>query len=228
MSYYVGVWNSATAVSDDEAAARYRELNDEKSVEPDFDDHVYTFYSRLISLFPEVETVLEDELDSCPWACCIDIAADHVILPILPEQAPKIMGQIVSLAARYELVCFDPQAGKAYLPPRLEPKRAAGALGSVCTSGSQPATIQLTGEPKASERESLQPDLDSGAEVSAVGTVAPPAPDRPFPPPGHAPIRIRRNLWVARRHPNAVPGAEAGRLRWARLSFPKAPERWIV
>jgi hypothetical protein len=36
------------------------------------------------------------------------------------EQARKIIGQIVSLAAKYELICFDPQASKVYLPPRLE------------------------------------------------------------------------------------------------------------
>jgi len=41
-------------MSDDEAAARYRELNDEKSVEPEFDASVYKFYCDLISLFPEV------------------------------------------------------------------------------------------------------------------------------------------------------------------------------
>jgi hypothetical protein len=36
------------------------------------------------------------------------------------EQAPQISSHIVSLAAQYELVCFDPQAGKVYLPPRLD------------------------------------------------------------------------------------------------------------
>jgi hypothetical protein len=76
MSFYLGVWNSPTAISDDEGAVRYRELNDEKSVEPKFDEHVYAFYSRLTNLFPDVEMVPEDELDACPWASGIDIAAD--------------------------------------------------------------------------------------------------------------------------------------------------------
>ena len=38
------------------------------------------------------------------------------------EQAPQISGHIVSLAAQYPLVCFDPQAGKVYLPPRIDMK----------------------------------------------------------------------------------------------------------
>jgi hypothetical protein len=148
MSFSLGVWNSPTAMSDDEAAARYRELNDEKSVEPEFDASVYKFYCDLISLFPEVETVPEDELDSCPWACGIDIAADHVIMAIQIEQARKIIGQIVSLAAKYELICFDPQAGQVYLPPRLETKRTPSAAGPACASGSEPSAIQLNTELK--------------------------------------------------------------------------------
>src|SRR3974377_1582843 len=117
MNFYLGVWNGSTAISDEEAATRYRELNEERSVEPEFDASAYKLYCDLISLFPEVETVPEDELDSCPWACGIDAAADHVIMAIHLEHAPKIIGQIVWLAAKYELVCFDPQAGKVYLPP---------------------------------------------------------------------------------------------------------------
>jgi hypothetical protein len=112
---------------------------------------VYAFYSRLINLFPDVERIPGGELDACPWASGIDIAADHVILAIQLEQAPKIIGQIVSLAAQYELVSFDPQAGKVYLPiawrrgrrlgPR--PQLVLAALGrglrDVATSGAAKA-----------------------------------------------------------------------------------------
>ena len=65
-------------------------------------------------------------LESVPL---LSIAADQIILAIRLEQAPKIIGQIVSLAAQHKLVCFDPQAGKVYLPPRLEAKTADLAPG---------------------------------------------------------------------------------------------------
>src|SRR6516164_816969 len=161
MNFYLGVWNSPTAISDDEAAARYLALSDEKSVESEFDPSVYNFYCGLISLFPEVETVPEDELDSCPWACGIDIAADHVIMAIQIEQAQKIIGQVVSLAAKYELICFDPQANKVYLPPRLEPKRAPAAAGPTCASASHPSAIQRNTEPETGGAEGLQPNPGS-------------------------------------------------------------------
>jgi hypothetical protein len=155
MIFYLGVWNCPNAISDDEAAARYLTLGGEKSAVAEFDASVYNFYCRLVSLFPEVETVSEDQLDSCPWACGIDIAADHVILPIQIEQAQKIIGQIVSLAAKYELICFDPQAGKVYLPPRLETKRAPMAAGPACASGSEPSGLQFNTEPETGGGEGL-------------------------------------------------------------------------
>jgi hypothetical protein len=146
MNFYLGVWNSATAISNDEAAARYLALSDEKSVEPEFDDQVYAFYSRLTSQYPEVEMIPEDELDACPWASALDVTGDHVIMAIQLEHAPKIIGHIVALAAQLVLVCFDPQAGKVYLPPRLEKKAAAASPATA--SGSQLTIIQLDGKPR--------------------------------------------------------------------------------
>jgi hypothetical protein len=129
MSLYLGVWNSPTAISDDEAAARYFVLNSEKSVEPEFDAHVYTFYCRLIRLYPEVEMLPEDDLDSCPWACGLDVTGDHVIMAIQPEQSEKVVPQILALAAQEELVCFDPQSGKVHLPPMLTAAQASAVTG---------------------------------------------------------------------------------------------------
>jgi hypothetical protein len=63
--------------------------------------------------------VPEGELDVCPWASGLEVAGDHVIMPIQLEQAQKIIGQIVALAAQLELVCFDPQAGKVLPAPAL-------------------------------------------------------------------------------------------------------------
>ena len=147
MSFYLAVWNSGTAISNDEAAARYLALRDEESVASEFDDQVYAFYSRLTSNYPEIEMVPEEELDACPWACGLDVAGDHVIMAIQLERAPKIIGHIVALAAQLELVCFDPQAGKVYLPPRLEKKPASATI-SACASEPQPAAIQVSDDPK--------------------------------------------------------------------------------
>jgi hypothetical protein len=147
MNFYLGVWNSPTAISDDEAAARYRVLSAEKSADPEFDAHVYAFYCRLTSLYPEVEMVLEEDLGSCPWACSLDITGDHVILALQPGHCEKVVPQLLALAAQHELVCFDPQAGKVHLPPHLSARKAAGA-GVACSAAPEPGSrsdLQIVG-----------------------------------------------------------------------------------
>ena len=120
MKFYLGVWNSLTAISDEEAASRYLALRDGRSAAPEFHGQVYAFYSRLTALYPEIDMLSGDELDGCPWACAIDMPGGHVIMAILPEASAKIVPQVVALAEQHELVCFDPQASKVYLPAGLK------------------------------------------------------------------------------------------------------------
>ena len=150
MNFYLGVWNSPAAISDDEAAERYLAFSGEKSGEPEFDAQVYTFYCRLTSMYPEVEMVPEDELASCPWASGLDVASDHVIMAIQPEQSDKVVPQILALAAQDELVCFDPQAGKVHLPPNLKTAKATAAVGSACAAASvtdSPSEMPMAASP---------------------------------------------------------------------------------
>jgi hypothetical protein len=161
MRFYLGVWNSSAPISDGEAAARYRVLSAEKSAEPKFDPHVYAFYCRLTSLYPELEMVPEDDLGSCPWACSLDVAGDHVIMAIQLEQSAELVPKVLTLAAQHELVCFDPQATKVHLPPHLGAQQVA-KTGPACTSGSQTSAIQLNCEPETSGEESLQPNPSCG------------------------------------------------------------------
>jgi len=86
-----------------------------------FDGRVYAFYSSLTDRYPEIEMLPEDELDACPWACGIDFSVGHVIMAIQLEKSAKILPHVLALAGQHELVCYDPQAGKVHLPPRLRP-----------------------------------------------------------------------------------------------------------
>ena len=171
MSFYLGVWNSPTAISDDQAAARYLVLSDEQSVESEFDERVYTFYCRLTGLYPEVEMVPEDELDACPWASGLDVSGDHVIMAIQPEKSEKVIPQVLALAEQLELVCFDPQASKVYLPQRLRAEPVATAAGAACASRSQLTPTQVNAEPESGSGEGLQPNPSSGV-VSEQESVA--------------------------------------------------------
>jgi hypothetical protein len=69
-----------------------------------FDAEVYAFYSRLISLYPEIEVLTEDELDDSPWACSMEVSGSHVIMAIVPEKSEKVVPQVLALAEENGLV----------------------------------------------------------------------------------------------------------------------------
>lgn len=123
-SFYLGVWHSRAAISDEEAARQYLVLSDGKSASPEFDPQVYAFYTHLTGLYPEIDMVPESESDTCPWACSIDMSGGHVIMAIEPEKSERLVPVLLQLAERHDLVCFDPQNHKVHLPPYLRAQRA--------------------------------------------------------------------------------------------------------
>ena len=122
-SYRLAVWHNATEISNFEAATVYLGLAAHKRTN-NFDPDVYAFYTHLTAIYPEVELVPEDELDSCPWACANELGDAHAILEILPRRAGAVGQLILSLASEHGLVCFDPQGARVYLP--LSMKSATG------------------------------------------------------------------------------------------------------
>lgn len=126
-NFHLGVWSSDAAISDDEAAGLYAMLSEGKWTPAGFNAQVYAFYSRLIGYYPEIDLVPEYELEGCPWACALDVSGGHVLMAIQPDRTAKVVPLVLALAEQHGLVCFDPQAGKVHLPPRLQARRAGGA-----------------------------------------------------------------------------------------------------
>ena len=135
--FYLGVWNCLTPISSEEAAHQYKLLKEVGS-ERRFDDNIYAFYAKLIGLYPEVETLSEEDLDGSPWACSMEVSGSHVIMAIVPEQSEKVVPQVLVLAEEHALVCFDPQAGKVYLPPHLVAKQSNAAPAETSSVQSEP------------------------------------------------------------------------------------------
>ncbi len=90
-SFYLAVWHSGTAISDDEAARQYFLLSDGESAPGKFDSQVYAFYSFLTDLYPEIDMVAESDIDACPWACAIEMAGGHAVMAIRPEEAGRLV-----------------------------------------------------------------------------------------------------------------------------------------
>lgn len=126
-SFYLGVWHALTAISDDEAARQYLALSDGTPAFPEFDPRVYAFYIRVTGLYPEIDMVPESDLDTCPWACAIDMSGGHVIMAIEPEKSERLVPVLLALAEQHDLVCFDPQNHIVHLPRHLRAQRAGTA-----------------------------------------------------------------------------------------------------
>ena len=44
------------------------------------DQAVEAFYTELTGRYPEIDTLPEDKLDSCPWSCAHDKSGFYVIM----------------------------------------------------------------------------------------------------------------------------------------------------
>ena len=91
--HYLGVCKCLAPISDEEAAHQYRLLREVGS-ESRLDAEVYAFYSRLPSLYPEIDTLSEQELDDSPRAC--SMSSGQVIMAVVTEQSEKVVPQVLA------------------------------------------------------------------------------------------------------------------------------------
>jgi len=137
---YLAVRKSLTPISDEKGTHQYQLLKDVGS-ERRFDDKVYAFYSRLIGLYPEVETLSEDELDDSPWACSMEVSGSHVIMAVMPEQSEKVVPQVLALAEENGLDMFRSPG-----PPGLPASALVGEKRRCCPLPDPGRTIRAQAE----------------------------------------------------------------------------------
>jgi hypothetical protein len=125
MSFDLAVWHGETIVSVKDAADLYLKLCKQEWTSTEWYASVEAFYVELCSRYPEIDTLSDDELDRCPWSCAHDRSGHHIIMCLNDgDQLEEAALFVTRLAARHDLICFDPQGQKVYLPPGLKPKRS--------------------------------------------------------------------------------------------------------
>lgn len=113
--YYLVVWSSGREISEQEAYEEYAAFTADSAARI-FSEPVYLFYCELLRHYPDVEMTAEEDLPWNPWACAVEFAEDHVVLPLLQEHHAASSPFILRLATLHRLVCYDPQTQKVYLP----------------------------------------------------------------------------------------------------------------
>ena len=119
--FYLGVWRSKSAISDKDAARQYEALLEGKEGSEPWDADVYRFLTQLTELYPDIDTLPDDEADDSPWACSLEVSDAHVIMALRLDRYASVFPAIMQLANHHGLVCFDPQNFKVHLPEDLKP-----------------------------------------------------------------------------------------------------------
>ena len=122
-NYYLAVWGVGGEISPKEAAQQYAVFATQLPSRR-FDEGVYRFYCELTRHYPELEMMTDEEMESSPWACALEVAEDHVIMAILKEWYADAFPLILDLAGVHGLICYDPQTAKVHVPARRRLKIA--------------------------------------------------------------------------------------------------------
>jgi hypothetical protein len=123
MSYDLGVWYSERQLTDQEASEIYLSLCENGPPLEGERQAVRAFYSELIAHWPELDTIPEEKIgdhEYCPWSCGLDISGMSVVMSCVWPMAEKVAIYVSELASKHELVLYDPQGDKVYLPAHLK------------------------------------------------------------------------------------------------------------
>lgn len=114
-SFRLAVWRSESVLSNKDAAKHYQLLV-AGNMPQTFSEAVYGFCSDLLRRHPDPDSLSDDQVDSCPWACAPEFSGGQVLMYLIPERYADVFPLILELADRYDLTCYDPQNEIVHVP----------------------------------------------------------------------------------------------------------------
>jgi hypothetical protein len=122
--YYLAIWKPDRRISAADAARQYSAFTGGSQATDldgsaltfcfEFVESVYHFYCELVRHFPEVEMISDQDCESSPWACTLDLSEGHIIIALIEKRVAEVMPVILNLANVHGLTCYDPQAQKVH------------------------------------------------------------------------------------------------------------------
>ena len=128
MNFQLGVWYSNRALSVEEAADMYNMLFERELRPTEQFPNVYAFYNELTSRYPDIADLSEDDIELSPWSCSHERSGAHVLVGLMADKAAQVAAEVLELAQKHGLVCFDPKNQVVHLPNYLQ--AGIPALGS--------------------------------------------------------------------------------------------------
>src|SRR5258707_68183 len=100
MSFDLGVWQSDSHLTDEEAGDLYVKLCEQSWIPIEENPAVQAFYAELTSRYPEIDTVPEEEVDECPWSCAHDRSGLHVLVAMVWSRCAEVTPVVLELAEK--------------------------------------------------------------------------------------------------------------------------------
>lgn len=119
MSYDFAVWHASRPITTREATEIYIRLGGEDIAGIEPHPGVAAFLEELTARYPQIDDWDEDDLDNCPWTVAFDLSNRHVLMCMSFSRVDEIVPIIEGLAAKHDLVWFNPQWPCVGYPPRI-------------------------------------------------------------------------------------------------------------
>ncbi len=119
MSYDLAVWHASRPITTQEASDIYRRLGEEELSAVGPHQGANAFLAELTTQYPQIDDWDESDIDNCPWSGAFDQSDRYLLIYISFSRVAEIMPLIEGLAAKHDLVCFNPQWPCVMYPPRI-------------------------------------------------------------------------------------------------------------
>lgn len=119
MSFDLAVWYTSEPITTQVAADIYSRLGDEPLADVESHPNINAFLEDLTARYPQIDDCDDDQIDDCPWSDSFDQSDQHVLLSISYSRVKEMVAVIEELAAKHDLVYFNPQWPCVVYPPRI-------------------------------------------------------------------------------------------------------------
>jgi hypothetical protein len=121
VSFDLYLWASPSPVTADQAERICERLDEGDQVATEPSPRLLEFAGELMARYPRLEDLDHAVIEDSPWRVSPDVSSERVILCMGFSKAAEISREVLELASRHGLVCYDPQAGEVHHPAQAGP-----------------------------------------------------------------------------------------------------------
>ncbi len=121
MSFDLAFWHEDQPITSEQALQIYEQLCDagESGTVVTPHPNIAAFLQDLAQYYPPIDDYPEEKWDECPWSTIWSVTPGSVICCMTWSRGPGLASFLIEMANRYDLVVYDPQHRKVFLPPSL-------------------------------------------------------------------------------------------------------------